>query len=105
MGLCVLRVRSLIEALQKDVAETAIPGTPDSRYQICACLTEETKWLLARFLTSEGETLGKGTYGEVVKAKDKQTRSHCQATRGFLGQPLPVQADTSHQNHQQGEGT
>jgi len=44
-----------VQALQKDVAETAIPGTPDSRYQIC-------------------ETLGKGTYGEVVKAKDKQTR-------------------------------
>lgn len=44
-----------VQALQKDVAETAISGTPTSKYDIC-------------------ETLGKGTYGEVVKAKDKRTR-------------------------------
>lgn len=44
-----------VQALQKDVAETAISGTPTTRYEIC-------------------ETLGKGTYGEVVKAKDKRTR-------------------------------
>eukprot|EP00435_Cladocopium_sp_Y103_P054708 s2949_g17.t3 len=44
-----------VQALQKEVAETAISGTPTSKYDIC-------------------ETLGKGTYGEVVKAKDKRTR-------------------------------
>lgn len=44
-----------VQALQKEVAESAISGTPHSKYDIC-------------------ETLGKGTYGEVVKAKDKRTR-------------------------------
>ena len=44
VGLRVLIGVGLVtEALQKDVAETAIPGTPDSRYQICACPTEGTK--------------------------------------------------------------
>eukprot|EP00437_Effrenium_voratum_P002449 CAMPEP_0181439584 /NCGR_PEP_ID=MMETSP1110-20121109/22506_1 /TAXON_ID=174948 /ORGANISM="Symbiodinium sp., Strain CCMP421" /LENGTH=845 /DNA_ID=CAMNT_0023563319 /DNA_START=49 /DNA_END=2583 /DNA_ORIENTATION=+ len=44
-----------VQALQKDIAETAVSGTPDSKYEMC-------------------ETLGKGTYGEVIKARDRQTR-------------------------------
>ena len=60
------------EALQKEVAETAISGTPTARYDICRGRFLKGfglfRWLF------RGETLGKGTYGEVVKAKDKRTR-------------------------------
>lgn len=70
------------QALQKDVAETAISGTPTSKYDICpkpnpmvgTRLDNGITWGEDDFFAGWGETLGKGTYGEVVKAKDKRTR-------------------------------
>ena len=91
------------QALQKDVAETAISGTPTSKYDICRGLRMLEPDFDSRYCKGEddfnrkvcpnlgikriidvivtvpfafvwGETLGKGTYGEVVKAKDKRTR-------------------------------